>query len=83
MNSDIIIALISGLCVAIPNLVAILASGYHNSKKSNETKNVTLYRLEELERKVDKQCNMIEKYYRLENELKDLRKDFEDWKGVK
>ena len=83
MNSDIIIALISGLCVAIPNLVAILASGYHNFKKNNETKNVTLYRLEELERKVDKQCNMIEKYYRLENELKDLRKDFEDWKGVK
>ena len=83
MNSDIIIALISGVCVAIPNLVAILASGYHNSKKNNETKNVTLYRLEELERKVDKQCNMIEKYYRLENELKDLRKDFEDWKGVK
>ena len=83
MNSDIIIALISGLCVAIQNLVAILASGYHNSKKNNETKNVTLYRLEELERKVDKQCNMIEKYYRLENELKDLRKDFEDWKGVK
>ena len=83
MNSDIIIALISGLCVAIPNLVAILASGYHNSKKNNETKNVTLYRLEELERKVDKQCNMIEKYYRLENELKDLRKDFESWKGVR
>ena len=25
----------------------------------------------------------IQKYYRLENELKDLRKDFEDWKGVK
>ena len=83
MNSDIIIALISGLCVAIQNLVAILASGYHNSKKNNETKNVTLYRLEELERKVDKQCNMIEKYYRLENELKDLREDFEDWKGVR
>ena len=83
MNSDIIIALISGLCVAIPNLVAILASGYHNSKKNNETKNVTLYRLEELERKVDKQCNMVEKYYRLENELKDLRKDFESWKGVR
>ena len=33
MNPDIIIALISGLCVALPNLVAILFSGYHNSKK--------------------------------------------------
>lgn len=83
MSPDIIIALISGLCVAVPNIVATIFSGYHNSKKSNETKNVTLYRLEELERKVDKQCNMIEKYYRLENELKDLREDFEDWKGVK
>ena len=83
MNSDIIIALISGLCVAIPNLVAILASGYHNSKKNNETKNVTLYRLEELERKVDKQCNMIEKYYRLENGLKDLIIDLEERKRTK
>ena len=53
-------------------------SGYHNSKKSNEAKNVTLYRLEEL----DKQCNMIEKYYKFENELKDLREDFEEWKEL-
>ena len=83
MSSDIIIAIISGMCVAIPNLLAILVSAYHNSKKNNETKNVTFYRLEELERKVDKQCNMIEKYYRLENELKDLKEDFESWKGVK
>ena len=52
MNPDIIIALISGLCVALPNLVAILFSGYHNSKKSDETRNITLYRLEELEKKV-------------------------------
>ena len=51
MSPDIIIALISGLCVAVPNIVATIFSGYHNSKKSNETKNVTLYRLEELEKK--------------------------------
>ena len=57
-------------------------SGYHNSKKSNEAKNVTLYRLEELEKKVDKQCNVIAKYYKFENELKDLREDFEEWKEL-
>ncbi len=82
MNPDIIIALISGLCVALPNLVAILFSGYHNSKKSDETKNITLYRLEELEKKVEKQCNMIEKYYVVESEIKELREDFESWKGA-
>ena len=33
MSPDIIIALISGLCVAVPNIVATIFSGYHNSKK--------------------------------------------------
>ena len=51
MSPDIIIALISGLCVAIPSIVATIFSGYHNSKKSNEAKNVMLYRLEELEKR--------------------------------
>ena len=78
MSPDIIIALISGLCVVIPSIIAIIFSGYHNSKKSNEAKNVTLYRLEELEKKVDKQCNVIAKYYKFEMELKDLREDFEE-----
>lgn len=82
MSPDIIIALISGLCVAIPNILATIYSGYHNSKKSNENKNLTLYRLEKLERKVDKQCNMIRNYYRLENEVKDLKENFENWKAV-
>ena len=41
-----------------------------------------LYRLEELEKKVDKQCNVIAKYYKFENELKDLREDFEEWKEL-
>ena len=51
MSPDIIIALISGLCVAIPSIIATIFSRYHNSKKSNEAKNVMLYRLEELEKR--------------------------------
>lgn len=59
MNSDIIIALISGISVAVPSLVATLFSSYQNNKRQEENKKLTIYRLEELERKVDK----YNKYY--------------------
>lgn len=82
MNSDIIIALISGLSVAMPSLVATLFSYYQSSKKNEEIKNLTLYRLEELEKKVDKQNNTIEMVYKLKNEVEDIKDDMNEMKGM-
>lgn len=80
MNSDIIIALISGISVAIPSLVATLFSSYQNNKRQEENKKLTMYRLEELEKKVDKYNNMIEKSYQIEADLKNMKEDIDELK---
>lgn len=83
MNSDIIIALISGISVAIPSLVATLFSSYQNNKRQEENKKLTIYRLEELEKKVDRYNNITEKIYSMEVDLKNLKEDFIDLKREK
>ena len=69
MPSEIIIAIISGLCVAIPSLVATILSNRANNKKSEETKNLTIYRIDQLEKKVDKHNNLIDRMYKIENRV--------------
>ncbi len=81
MNSDIIIALISGISVAVPSLVATLFSSYQNNKRQEENKKLTIYRLEELERKVDKYNNIMEKIYSIEADLKNMKEDIRELKG--
>jgi len=74
MNSDIIIALISGISVAIPSLVATFFSNYQSKK-------LTIYRLEELEKKVDKHNSIIEKIYCVEDDVKDLKEELRKLEG--
>ena len=69
MQPQIITAIISGLCVAIPSLVATIASNYNNSKKAEETKNLTIYRISQLEEKVDKHNTLIDRMYKIENRV--------------
>lgn len=80
LNSDIIIALISGLSVAIPSLVATLFSSFINNKRQEENKKLTIYRLEELEKKVDKYNNITEKIYSIEIDLKNMKEDIRELK---
>lgn len=54
-----ITALISGLCVAVPSLAATFFNNASNRK-------LTIYRLDELEKKVDKHNNLVERVYKLE-----------------
>lgn len=69
MQPQIITAIISGLCVAIPSLVATILSNYSNSKKAEETKNLTIYRISQLEEKVDKHNTLIDRMYKIENRV--------------
>lgn len=55
MDSTIVVALISGLCTLVGTLGGILASS-----------KLTAYRIEQLERKVDKHNQVIDRVYRLE-----------------
>lgn len=58
----IITALISGLCVAIPSVIATFFNNANNRK-------LTLYRIDKLEEKVDKHNHLVERVYNLEQRL--------------
>ena len=65
----IITAIIGGVCVAIPSIIATLVG---NSK--------TIYRTEQLERKQDKHNSIMERTYRLEEDVKNIQDDIKDLK---
>lgn len=60
--TEIIIAVISGLCVAIPSIIATLSS----NKKSND---LILYRINELDEKVHEHNNLIDRMYKVESRV--------------
>ena len=59
---QILVAIISGLCVAIPSIIATISS----SKKSND---LILYRINELDNKVHEHNNLIDRMYKIENRV--------------
>lgn len=60
--NDIIIAIISGFCVAIPSIVATLSS----NKKSND---LVIYRINKLDEKVHEHNNLIDRMYKVESRV--------------
>ena len=60
---EIIVAVISGLCVAIPSIIATLSS----NKKNND---LILYRINELDERVSAHNNLVERMYKVEGEVK-------------
>ena len=70
MDSTIIVALIGLAGSALGSLVGILASS-----------KLTQYRLKELEKKVDKHNNIVERMYIVEGKVTELEHDVRDLKG--
>lgn len=70
MDTTIIVALISGLCVAIPSVLATIAS--HN--KSNA---LLTYRIDVLDRKVEKHNNVVERMALQEQTSNELKRRIE------
>ena len=65
----IITALISGLCVAIPSLIATFIGNANNKRQAEENRKLTIYRIDELEKKVTKHNNLVELVYKIEQNL--------------
>lgn len=66
MNSTIIVAIISGLCVAVPSIIATISS----NKRSND---LVIYRIDELDKKVHEHNNLIDRMYKIEKEVAILK----------
>lgn len=62
MKGEIIVALISGLCVAIPSIIATVSA----NKKNND---LVLFRINELDQKVHEHNNLIDRMYKIEGRV--------------
>lgn len=69
----IITALISGLCVAIPSVIATITTNKKN-------KDLTIYRIDQLEIKVDKHNSVMERTFKIEEDIKHIKEDIKDLK---
>jgi len=62
MQTQIIVAIISGLCVAIPSIITTLSS----NKKNND---LVIYRINQLDKKVHEHNNLIDRMYHVESRV--------------
>lgn len=70
---EIVTAIIGGVCVAVPSLVATISS-------NKKTTALIKYRVEQLEKKQDKHNTLIERTYKLEEDVKCLKEDIKELK---
>lgn len=66
---EIIISIISGLCVAIPSIIATLSS----NKKNYD---LVVFRINELDKRVQEHNNLIDRMYRVESRVTLLEDEF-------
>ena len=70
---------VSILCAVITGVLSLVGVYLSNRKSSA----LIAYRLEELEKRVQKHNNMIERTYILEGQVAELQHDVRDMKGAK
>ena len=69
--ATIITAIISGLCVAVPSIIATISA----NKRNNE---LVLFRINELDNKVHEHNNLIDRMYKIENRVTILEENKKD-----
>jgi len=74
--NDIAIAIVSAVITGLFSLWGVYAA----NRKSQA---LIAYRLEQLEKKVNKHNELVERTYKLEGEVSELQHDVRDMKGVK
>lgn len=74
--SDAVIAALSALGSGLLSLLGV----YFANRKSSA---LIAYRLEELEKKVDKHNHVVERTFKLEGQVTELQHDIRDLKGAK
>ena len=69
---EVIVAIISGLCVAIPSIISTIIV-------NNRNKNLLIYRVGSLEEKVNKHNNLIDRMYKVESRITLLEDEIKRW----
>ena len=69
MSTEVLVAIISGTVMFITSLLTLLGVIYTTRKERNETKALIIYRMDQLEKKVNLHNNLIERTYILERDM--------------
>lgn len=69
MSGEIWVAIITSVFSFAGTVLAVVLGDKKNAKRSKEQADLTLYRLEELEKKQDKHNSLIERMFRVERRL--------------
>lgn len=73
---QIIVAIISGLCVAIPSVIATVSS----NKRNND---LVIYRINELDEKVQKYNNLKDRMIVVEKDIAVIKNEVKEIKSAK
>ena len=68
---EVLTAVISGLCVAVPSIVATISA----NKRNND---LVLFRINELDQKVHEHNSLIDRMYKIENRVTILEENKKD-----
>ena len=74
--NEIWVAIISGLCVAIPSVIATIST----NKKNND---LVIYRINELDEKVQKYNNLKDRMLVVEKDVAIIKDDIKEIKSAK
>lgn len=77
MDSGAIVAIITGAFTLIGVIVTVIASNKNTIEQMKEQTKLTLYRIEQLEKKQDKHNTLIERMYQAEDNINVLDKRVE------
>ena len=69
MSTAIWVAIITGVFTFGGTIVTVVWGNKKNAKKAEEQTQLTLYRIDQLEQKVNKHNNLIDRMYKVEDRL--------------
>jgi uncharacterized protein YneF (UPF0154 family) len=76
MSSEIIVAIITGVFTFAGVVVTVWFGNKKTNKQIQDNADLTLYRIKELEKKVEKHNNVVERTFVLEGKVKELQHNF-------
>ena len=78
MSDAVMVALIT----LAGTIITVVWGNKKNAKTHEDYKNLTIYRIEQLEKKVEKHNNVVERTFKLEQDVKDINDDVKSLKNL-
>ncbi len=75
--SEIAVAIITGIFTFAGVILTVLFGNKKTSKQIQDNADLTVYRIKELEKKVEKHNSVVERTFVLEGKVKELQHNFE------